>query len=339
MSTEQKHDPETTALAEKLSHWWTLFKQGKLLSYRVMAIILISVTAIGGYLYFRSAKVVETSKTWVELETKNSLSSLKDFAKANPNSLAGQVAEFQIARYQLGAEGIEKLSAAQDEAQRKKAIENVEEGRDTLARLAEQFKNDPVLRAECYLGLAKAEAALIGLTKENSIEFRGSIKALSDHLDKLAEVADGTPWGEDAKKLSAALKAPSSTIGDELLRVQIGLYKLEPQLLPGVGPQSPSGGPPPFSIPGVPGGSPGMFGAPFSPGPIAPEPSGVIPPSTPAPSPPKAPDAPAPSPKSTAPTTPGSTPPGPKPPEGSPPGPKPTPTPPVPAPQPIAPKK
>ena len=319
MSTEQKNDPETSLLAEKLTTGWAQFKQGKLIGYRWMALILLTVTGIGLYLYIRAERAIGESKTWYDLEGRNTLSSLKDFAKDNPNSMSGKVAEFHIARVLLGPDGITKISEATDDAQRKKAVENVEEARDDFNKLVDQFKDDPILRAECYLGLAKAEAALIGITKEGSLDFRGSIKALIGYLDKLAEVADGTPWGEEAKKLADSLKASPSPIAEEIPRVQLNLYKMDPRLAPGSGLLPPVGpGPPGGRIPGLPGES-GIHGGPIAPSGSPPPP--IIP--TPAPKSgtsfvpagtPDSPPGPIPPPGLTAPSPPSSPPLGPVPP-------------------------
>ena len=84
------------------------------------------------------------------------------------------------------------------------------------------------------------------------------------YLEKLAEVADGTPWGDDAKKLADSLKGPSSPIAAEISRVQIHLYKMDPRLAPGGGPLEPGGTGPLGPIPGLPGAA-GMIGGPIAP--------------------------------------------------------------------------
>lgn len=276
MSTEQKKDTETTALAEKLSTGWTQFKQGQLVSYKVMALILVAVTAIGLYLYIRSEQAVGTSKTWLEFESSTSVKSLEEFAERNPNTTAGKAAQVQIARYRLGPDGIDKLMT-REEAQRKAAIENVEKARESFTKLADELKNDPILQAECYLGLAKAEIALVGINKEGSAdEFRGKVEKAAEWLEKLAAAADGTPWGDDAKKFAAALKTPSGPVPEELMRVQSNLYNMAllPSL-PGEGPLSPPGGTP--KLPILPGGPTGATIEPAPPKVTPPPPTGSAP--------------------------------------------------------------
>ena len=84
MSTEQKHEHkerlETNALGERLVRGWDQFKQGKLISYRMMAVILLVATAIGLTIYIWIGKISERSRLWMELDNANSLTSLEEFA-------------------------------------------------------------------------------------------------------------------------------------------------------------------------------------------------------------------------------------------------------------------
>ena len=296
MSTEQKPPQpvphhkehlETTALGETLIGGWAKFKQGQLISYKWMGIILIAVTAIVVIAYIWSEKTKVRSQLWVELESQNSPTALKDFAKNNPDTMAGRVAEFDLARVLLGPDGIEKLPTARDEAERKRALDNIDAARELMTKLIDQFKDEPILRVQCYMGMAKSEAALIGLAKDGSVESRGSVGKLIEWLNKVSEAADGTPWGDDAKKLAEALKGGKA---EELTNVQRYVYKLDAPFSGG-GPLAPGGG-----FPGV-SGLPGLSGIPGSAtgGPIAPSPT--PPPISPMPESPKAPDPKAPDPK------------------------------------------
>ncbi len=265
MSTEQKPETqvvhhkepiETTALGETLVTGWQKFKAGQLISYKWMGIILIAVAAIGLTWYILAQQAGDRSKLWVELEGANSLTALEKFAEANPNSMPGNVAEMDRARFLIGPDGIEKLPTAKDETERKRAIENIDTARDLMTKLIDKFKDQPILKLECFVGMAKSEAALIGINKEGSLtEFRGSVEKLIEWLDKIGEAADGTPWGDDAKKLSSSLKS-GSKVKDELVNVQRSLYTLAPAF-PGDGPiapKDPFGGFP--KLPGLPGGGP-----------------------------------------------------------------------------------
>lgn len=337
MSTEQQQPPqhhhhkketlETNALGERLVRGWDQFKKGQLVSYRAMAVILLLVAAVGVTIYILSEKAKTKSLAWIELESVNSDAGLQEFVASHPDTEAAKVARMHRARYLLGPEGIEKLATARDEAERKKAVENVEAGRDLMAKLADEFQADPTLRTECYLGLAKAEGALVGITREGSLtEFRGSIDKMVEWLDKVAEVAASTPWGAEAKKTAEAMKNPETR--EQFKRVQERLYAKDNFALPpGSAPKSPLDG-----FPGLTPGVPGLPGGPIGPGPTpttSPIPPSVTPPgpTPPAPKPPepkpgepKPPEPKPPEPKAaTTPTpSPAPTPPAPKPPEPTP---------------------
>ena len=254
---EHQKDLEQNVLATKLTTGWEKFKKGQLVSYRVMAISLIAVTAIGLFFYIRSGKRSEASAQWAELEGANSVDLLEEYAKKRPNTASGNVAQLHAARYKLGNVGIEAL-ATRDAALQKKAVENIESARDSFEQLVGVFKNDPVMKVQCILGRAKAEAALVGIYKEgHTAEFRGSVPKLIEWLDTLAAEAADTPWGEDAKKFSESLKAGPTR--EELERVQRGLYTIEklPDLPPGfTPPKSPGGTPDSPKLPGIPGSDP-----------------------------------------------------------------------------------
>ena len=275
MSTEQ-HDKslETNALADWIGRTWTRFKQGQLVSYPVMALILLVVAGVGLFLYIRSERAVAASQAWVALEGANTDKALEEVADRFKDSTAGRVAELIRARNLLGAEGIDRLTAA-DREQRAKAVKSIEAAREMMAKLADGFGDrQRVLRAECYLGLARAEAALIGVSKEGSLtEFHGSVDKLLGYLDQLAGAAEGTPWGDEAAKLAKTIRADDKARAD-YVDVQRSLATTVFQGGGLGGPLSPTGGPPGLGLPPILGGDPTIPGLP---GPTAP----------PAPAPPK----------------------------------------------------
>lgn len=266
MSTEQKpaeapaaqphhhkETLETNALGEALLTNWQKFKAGQLISYKWMGIILIAIAAVFLLIYILSEKAAERSKLWIELENANTRSGLAEFAEKNPNTVAGHVAELDLARFLLGPEGIDKLPTSRDEAERKTAVENIEKARELFTKLLDAFKDQPIMRVQCLVGLAKSEAAFIGLNKPGTFDSMGKVEKLIEWLDKLAEAADGTPWAEEAKKMSNSLKSGGKA-KEEFVNVQRSLYTLS--VLPGAGdgPKTPTN---PFDpIPGLPGGDP-----------------------------------------------------------------------------------
>jgi hypothetical protein len=289
MSTESQTPPETTSPGAAVRAAWTRFKRGEFLSYRVMAVILLVATGIGLLVYMRGQTAVADSKKWLDLEVAATPQDLEKVVSDFPESIPAQLAEVHLARFKLGPEGIDRLVTG-DDTERKKALTSIEAAQEALNKLYPALKDSPALQAECFLGLAKAELALIGITKEGRIDdFRGSPTRAAEWLDKLATAAEGTPWGEEAKKNAADLRNPSGGVTQDIIRVQTNLYNMtlfpsRPGGMPfgpggmpfgpgGGMPFGPGGLPPAFpaggpmgGIPGLPGGMPIAPGGPLPPG-------------------------------------------------------------------------
>ncbi|HEX4612192.1 MAG TPA: hypothetical protein VH092_28620 [Urbifossiella sp.] len=294
MSTESQTSPETVVPGAAVRAAWGKFKRGELIPYWIMAIILVLATGLGLFLFLRSQGRDVESRKWLDLEGASTPQDLEKIVTDYPDSVPAKLAEFHLARIKLGPEGIDNLVTG-DEPVRKRALANIEAAKDTFSKMAPEFKDSPVLQAECYLGLAKAEVALIGITKEGArftdgISFRGSPTVAADWLEKLAAVAEGTPWGDEAKKQAADLRVPNGPLEQDIRRIQTNLYNMA--LFPSRGgagmpfgpggmPFGPGGGMPlgpgggmPFGPGGMPPGMPigGIPGMPS--GPIAPLPPG-----------------------------------------------------------------
>ena len=215
MSTEQKPPPthnepkgEPNALAQTLSSGWEKFKQGKLISYTMMGIILLVVLAIGVTWWLVSANRTANSAKWTELDglSSSSPAALEEFAKKYPNTMQAKIAMLEIARMQLGPEGIDRL-AATDPKNRQAAVESILKAREAFPKLVDEFKDDPVIRVQCMLACAKAEAVLVGMPREGQLEQRlGDPAKAIEWLEKVANDAPETDWGKDARKLADTLK-------------------------------------------------------------------------------------------------------------------------------------
>jgi hypothetical protein len=226
MSAEHKN-AEQNALAAKINQYWTDFKQGKLIGYKTMAVILILVAAVGSTVYIMRERAKANSQEWVALEEANTETSLQEISKSYPNTIQDRLARLQIARQNLGIAGIDRLGSISND-QRKKAIDNIEKARESFGKLLDEFKNDPVFKAECLLALAKAEAALVAVpAKEGQLtEFKGSIPKVVGWLDQLSETAaPDTAWAIDAKKFADSLRDQNSPTSHEFLRVEQALFR------------------------------------------------------------------------------------------------------------------
>ena len=106
MSTEQKPatEPkaEPNALAATISASWEQFKQGKLLSYPMMAVVLLLIAGIGITVYIVGEKRKAESAKWTDLDSRYSYSikSLEEFAEKpeNAGGIQAKLATLEIAR-------------------------------------------------------------------------------------------------------------------------------------------------------------------------------------------------------------------------------------------------
>ncbi|MFO0824232.1 MAG: hypothetical protein U0792_14155 [Gemmataceae bacterium] len=208
-----------------------------------MAVLLLVVVGIGLWIYISYERNKNKSKQWLEFEDANTVAKLEEIAKKDPNLAVGRVAEMSVARSLLGPEGIDQLNATTQE-NRQKAIDNVEKAREMFTKLLSQFDKDPVFKAECLLGLAKAEAALIAVPVKPTdlTDYRGKMTKLVEYLDQLAATAaPDTPWATDSKKLADALRNEKAQTASDFVRIQRSLTNTTPILPKFDDPHAPGG--------------------------------------------------------------------------------------------------
>jgi hypothetical protein len=227
-----------------------------------MALILFLVAAVGVTWWIIREKRIAESARWVAWDRSVTAAQLEEFEKANPNTIQAKLAKLEIARLHLGQEGIERMSAEaqipgdpESERRAREAREagvlSVEKARQEFEQLADEFKDDPVIRVECLWSRAKAEAVLVGIPKAGqaerpsvapvgpALERRGDPAKAVEWLDKVSEAAPDTPIGKDAKKLADTLR--NQNTAQQVATLQASVFRLSPAL-PEFEPKSP---PPP----------------------------------------------------------------------------------------------
>jgi len=240
MSTEQQ-DTEQNALATKLTGAWTDFKRGQLISYKLMGLVLIVVVGLGVWWYITSESKKTVSKQWLEFDEASSIAKLEDIEKKYAKAPVGRISELVVARSLLGPDGIDQINATTAD-KRQKAIDNIEKAREEFGKLLPQFDKDPVFKAQCLLGLAKAEAALVGVPVKPTdlTQYRGKVSKVVEYLDQLAvTAAPDTPWATDSKKLADALRNDTAQTSADFVRIQRALTMTSP-ILPELDPTAPS---------------------------------------------------------------------------------------------------
>jgi hypothetical protein len=199
MKAEERKDLETNALARGVGTLVDRAKSGRW-NYRLIGLVLLVVLVGGSAWYLWSVSQRGTSQQWTDLARANTQVDLKKVADDHPDSTAGRVARLQLARIQLGPEGIAQLSDRNRE-KRTKGIESVESARKDLTKLADEFADDKALQAASLQAAAEAELALVGIPQDGSPASRGSVDKAVELYRKVAmALGEGTPAGEEAKK-------------------------------------------------------------------------------------------------------------------------------------------
>jgi hypothetical protein len=245
-SNEPRQEPN--ALAAGLTNAWSNFTQGKLLSYPMMAILLLVIAGIGGGWWYFHEQAKASSARWRDWDGQITVAELQKFTeeKGNANTIQAKLANLRIAQIHLESEGIDKMFVRSDDLMRgdvrdpfeaaKKAqetrataIKNVEKAREEFTKLVDDFKDDLVIRIQCMLACAKAEAVLVGIPKEGQLtERRGNPAKAVEWLDKVAEAAPDTPWGKDSKKLADVLRNQNTT--EQVATLHASLFDISPGL-------------------------------------------------------------------------------------------------------------
>lgn len=158
-----KDDPSPVLIW--LQNFWVRLKTGQIGNPKWIAMIL-GIALIGGaWWFFTYASKKGDSARWVQSDTSLTQDLLKGLTedKTLADTAIGRIAKLNLSRAKL-ASGLRDLTATKL-ADRQKAATNLEEVRDELTKLADEFKSDRTLKTTCLLAAADAETALIGVPK------------------------------------------------------------------------------------------------------------------------------------------------------------------------------
>jgi hypothetical protein len=185
-------------------------RSGRIFTTRAFGVLIAAVLAAGIIYYVVRSGKSDTSRVWSEFANATSAKALKEFADQNPKSPAAKAARVQDARILLGPEGMDRL---RDKDQRTQAIANVEKGRDEMARLADEIKDDLSMRVQCLRAAGEAELSLVGIPSASSGQFRGTVEKAAEYFTRAAEAAGvNSPPGEADKKKADDLLANKEKI-------------------------------------------------------------------------------------------------------------------------------
>ncbi len=280
MKAEERKRLEENELAHGVTTLVERAKAGRLVNLRWLGLLLAVVLVIGVWWYASYKNRQADSAVWsglAEVLQRGGRPGLEQFVDAHKkDSTAVRLARVQTARDLLGPEGIGRLQT-RDKEQRNKGIDNITKARDEFVKLADEFQDDPTLRATCLMSAADAELALVGIPKAGGQGDMGTPGAAAEFYRKAAQaIGENTPVGEQAKKKAEDLEAKR----DEVARVADRLNTL---VAPATATTIPTPGAP---SPDAPKSPEGPIGPPKLPG--GPQPEGPKAPEKPLTSPPAA---------------------------------------------------
>lgn len=233
MKAEHRHELERNELAAGVQTLVERAKSGKLVSPRVLGIVVVAVLVLGLWWFFSTMGQSASSQQWKELDRVSSRTELEEYAKTHANTPAGRIARLQLARIKMGPDGLAKLNQRNGDV-RDKAITAVEEAKAEFVAIADAFKSDVTLRAQCLDMAAKAELALVGIPKSpGSTEYRGSVDLAVAHLKTLADTVGATSAaGKAAIEQAADLEKNREKVIDlgRELQTQLSPAMFQPEI-------------------------------------------------------------------------------------------------------------
>jgi hypothetical protein len=209
MKTEHRKELQTNILADRMGKLLQSMKTAPRSSS--MLIWVFAVLIVGTYAlwqYYAHAAFTERSKLWTDLgvaiqDSDTGWQRLPAFAQANPGSIAGRAARFELARIRL-QQGLESLGSP---SEREAAIKQLVETRREYKTLAAECPDAPLLAQEARMAVATVEESLDGVPDpENPGTTHGSLQlAVAQYRELAAEYPD-SPMGKIAAGRAQAIE-------------------------------------------------------------------------------------------------------------------------------------
>jgi len=161
MKAEQRKELHTNALAERMTRLIESFKASPKSTSVVLWVLGILAVGTGLAWYYAGGKGSDSGALWVKLYEDTRVADLQKIYEENPGTIPARTARFQQAREYL-QRGLEAMGGPG----RNNGIEHVVQARRYYQQLLLECTDEPLLRQEALLALAKAEEALVGIPKE-----------------------------------------------------------------------------------------------------------------------------------------------------------------------------
>ena len=168
-------------------------------SYKWIALAIAIAVAILGWNYYSASKRAATAALWLQYNSIATPTDFRKFAEEHPDTTQGRLARLLLARALVGIEGLDLLGSVSAE-ERKKAIENIEEGGKIYIDIAPKLEG-AVLQYEAYTQAARAQESLCATpTEKGSEQMRGSLEKALEYYRRAAAIAEKAGANKDGQK-------------------------------------------------------------------------------------------------------------------------------------------
>ncbi len=138
-------------------------KIGNISLYTYLVVLLFAVGIAVAFNYYISGQNTADSILWNDVEQEGDLVKLMDFAEKHRGEMVGNIATLRIARIELNTNGLLELGTW-DGKRMKAAIESIVSARKRYLDIVDKLGKAKEFQIEAWLGAAKAEETLLGIT-------------------------------------------------------------------------------------------------------------------------------------------------------------------------------
>lgn len=232
MKAEERKEIETNKLRAWLGRMQAKM-QGRSLYVFVGTLVLLTAVVVVIW-FWRSSVAAAESSRWMDLRTAMDADEPKKYdeiigSDKHRDKATSKVAKYLKARRIMYGDGMDRLGSPRVD-DRKKALDNVADGRKLYEEVAGELGDYPVLQQEAWLSCAKAEETLLGVPKVEGVGYRGDFNRMIEYLKKAAAINAGSDASKSYEQKIATMQAKQREIEDFYLRLGEMVQRTDPTL-------------------------------------------------------------------------------------------------------------
>jgi hypothetical protein len=203
MKAEHRHQLQTNVLADQMGRLYQNMKSpgqtSSVLGWTLGGLLIVAVVA---WQYLAGTALTDGSALWLNADAathddpSSMLRRLEILADDSHGTLAGRTARFEVARlmFEMGERDDAIMSRAE-------SVKSLGRARDLYEELSRECADEPLLRQEALMGVAKAEESLAGSKDPANAE-----EDLKKALESYKKLANEYPDSFQGKAAAARIK-------------------------------------------------------------------------------------------------------------------------------------